>query len=73
VRDLLRLEAPSGLSATFPTEASGAGYLFDNPAEALQVEQSLWGAYGPAAATLAQLVTRSFTSLSRIDRSPHRT
>jgi hypothetical protein len=66
VRDLLRLEAPSGLSATFPIEASGAGYLFDNPAEALQVEQSLWGAYGPAAATLAQSVTRSFTSLSRI-------
>jgi hypothetical protein len=66
VRDLLRLEAASGLSATFPTEASGGGYLFDNPAEALQVEQSLWGAYGPAAATLAQLVTRSSTSLSRI-------
>jgi hypothetical protein len=66
VRDLLRLEAPSGLSATFPMEASGAGYLFDNRAEALQVEPSLWGAYGPAAATLAQLVTRSFTGLSRI-------
>lgn len=66
VRDLLRLEAPSGLSATFPMEASGAGYLFDNRAEALQVEPSLWGAYGPAAATLAQIVTRSLTSLSRI-------
>jgi hypothetical protein len=66
VRDLLRLDAPSGLSATFPTEASGAGYLFDNPAEALQVEQSLWGAYGPAAATLAQIATSNATGLSRI-------
>jgi hypothetical protein len=66
VRDLLRLDAPSGLSATFPMEASGAGYLFDNPADALQVEQSLWGAYGPAAATLAQIVTSSSTSLARI-------
>lgn len=66
VRDLLRLEAPSGLSATFPTEALSAGYLFDNPAEALQVEQSLWGAYGPAAATLAQLATSNATRLARI-------
>jgi hypothetical protein len=66
VRDLLRLDAPSGLSATFPVEAPGAGYLFDNRADALQVEQSLWGAYGPAAATLAQNVTRTSTSLSRV-------
>lgn len=66
VRDLLRLDAPSGLSATFPMEASAAGYLFDNPAEALQVEQSLWGAYAPAAAILAQIATSSSESLARI-------
>lgn len=66
VRDLLRLDAPSGLSAAFPMEAPAAGFLFDNPADALQVEQSLWGAYGPAAATLARTVASSSSRLARI-------
>jgi hypothetical protein len=47
-------------------EAPGSGYLFDNAAEALQVEQSLWGAYGAAAATLAQTVASSAQHLGRI-------
>jgi hypothetical protein len=66
VRDLLRLDEPSGLSATFPMEAPAAGFLFDNPAEALQVEQSLWGAYAPAAATLAHTVASSSSRLARL-------
>jgi len=66
VRDLLRLDAPSGLSASFPMEAQGAGFLFDNPAESLQVEQALSLAYGSAAASLAQLVTGRSSLLTRI-------
>ena len=53
MRDLLRLDAPSGLSESFPMEAQGAAFLFDNPTESLQVEQALSGAYGMAAANLA--------------------
>ncbi|HTV21552.1 MAG TPA: DUF1592 domain-containing protein, partial [Polyangiaceae bacterium] len=66
VRDLLRLDEPSGLSDSFPMEAQGAGFLFDNPADSLQVEQALWGAYGAAASSLAQSVASSASHLGRL-------
>lgn len=66
VRDLLRLDEPSGLSASFPEQARSAGYVFDNAAAALRVEQALWGAYGPAATSLAQTVTSDAARLARL-------
>lgn len=66
VRDLLRLERTSGLSDGFPMEAQGAGFLFDNPADTLQIEQALSAAYASAAARLAQTVTSRMSLLSRV-------
>lgn len=66
VRDLLRLDAPSGLSATFPVQAHSAGYLFDNPAQALQVDQALSGAYSTAASRLAEMATATSELVARI-------
>lgn len=66
VRDLLQLDAPSGLSSSFPVQAHSAGYMFDNPADALQVDQALSGAYANAASSLAQLATSSSERLARI-------
>ncbi|MEY2934837.1 MAG: hypothetical protein RL033_5586, partial [Pseudomonadota bacterium] len=66
VRDLLRLDAASGSSADFPVQAHSGGYLFDNPAETLQVDQVLAGTYATAAAQLAESVTADALRLARI-------
>jgi hypothetical protein len=66
VRDLLRLDDDSGLSSDFPVQAHAAGYLFDNPAEKLQVDQVLASTYTSAAATLAESVTADGAQLARI-------
>jgi hypothetical protein len=66
VRDLLALDDVSGLSSVFPVQAHSAGYVFDNPADSLQVDQVLSGSYAGAAASLAQTVTSDAARLARI-------
>jgi len=66
VRDLLRLDDASGLSTDFPVQAHANGYLFDNPAQTLQVDQVLAATYATAAAQLAQRVTSDEAQLQRI-------
>lgn len=58
VRDLLRFEEAGALVANFPVQARGGGYLFDNPAQALSVDQAQLGAYAAAAAELARSTTQ---------------
>ncbi|HTV25294.1 MAG TPA: DUF1592 domain-containing protein [Polyangiaceae bacterium] len=66
VRDLLRLDATSGLSSTFPSDARTAGFLFDNHELSLEVDQVLAGAYASAAESLAARVTSDATLLARL-------
>lgn len=55
VQDLLYLDAPTGFSESFRADPSNAGYLFDNSAAALEVDQALWSGYQRAAADTAAL------------------
>jgi len=66
VRDLLLLDAPSGLSSTFPSDARSAGFLFDNHEVALETDQVLSQAYASAAETLAANVTSDARKLARL-------
>ena len=66
VRDLLRLDAPSGLSSTFPADARTAGFLFDNHELSLEIDQVLASAYSNAAESLAARVTADPAALARL-------
>jgi hypothetical protein len=66
VRDLLRLDAVSGLSQTFPADARTAGFLFDNDGRSLDVDQVLGAAYASAAESLAARVTADGAALERL-------
>ncbi|AGC43476.1 hypothetical protein MYSTI_02149 [Myxococcus stipitatus DSM 14675] len=67
VQELLRLEAPpTALAGTFRADPAQSGFLFDNHARALAVDEALWGAYQRAAAELAGQVTTDATRLSRL-------
>jgi len=66
VRDLLRLDATSGLSQTFPSDARTAGFLFDNHELSLEVDQVLAGAYASAAESLAARVSGDAALLGRL-------
>ena len=55
IQDLLYLDSPTGFSAAFRADPSNSGYLFDNSAAALEVDQALWGGYQRAAVDTAQL------------------
>ena len=66
VRDLLGLDAISGLSQTFPSDARTAGFLFDNHQSSLEVDQVLSGAYASAAESLAARVTSDTAALERL-------
>jgi uncharacterized protein DUF1592/uncharacterized protein DUF1588/uncharacterized protein DUF1595/uncharacterized protein DUF1587/uncharacterized protein DUF1585 len=66
VRDLLRLDAVSGLSSTFPADARTAGFLFDNHTLSLEVDQVLASAYASAAESLAARVTSDPAALARL-------
>lgn len=66
VRDLLRLEAVSGLSQTFPADARTAGFLFDNDGRSLDVDQVLGAAYASAAEALAATLAADPAALARI-------
>jgi len=63
-RDLLRLEARSGLSSTFiPDGTSGT---FDNDGSALSVDRNLWIGYQRAAELLAAQVAADPAALERL-------
>ncbi len=66
VQDLLYLDAPTGLSSVFRTDPSNAGYLFDNSAAALEVDQALWSGYQRAAADAAALAVSDAAVLAAI-------
>ncbi|WP_438037014.1 DUF1592 domain-containing protein [Sorangium sp. So ce204] len=64
VRDLLRLDDRSGLSASFTSDPLGG--VFDNNEAALLVTPGLWGDYQRAAEELAAMVTADPGKLGRI-------
>jgi hypothetical protein len=66
VVDLLRLDGPTGESSAFRPDPVTAGYAFDNDGWSMSVDQTLWGSYNRAAATLAEQVTSDATALGRI-------
>jgi hypothetical protein len=66
VQDLFYLDAPTGFSASFRADPSNAGYLFDNSAAALEVDQALWGGYQRAAVDTAALVATNPAILDAI-------
>ncbi|MBK7586025.1 MAG: DUF1592 domain-containing protein [Myxococcales bacterium] len=45
VRDLLGITSPEPLFTEFPKDPKTAGFLFDNDAGSLSVDQALWSAY----------------------------
>ncbi|WP_240359542.1 DUF1592 domain-containing protein [Pyxidicoccus trucidator] len=67
VQELLRLDAPpTALADGFRADPAQSGFLFDNDARALSVDEALWGAYQRAAAELAGQVTTDAAKLARI-------
>ncbi|GMU01032.1 hypothetical protein KH5H1_51520 [Corallococcus caeni] len=67
VKDLLKLDAaPTALAQTFRADPSQSGFLFDNDARALSVDEALWGAYQRAAADLAGQVATDATKLGKL-------
>ena len=66
VQDLLYLDAPTGFSASFRADPSNAGYLFDNSAAALEVDQALWSGYQRAAVDTAALAVTTPTVMQAI-------
>lgn len=66
VKDLLRLEAPTGFSSELAEDALPAGFLFDNPGGSLSVDSTQWAAFARASAAAAALVTTDASLLARI-------
>lgn len=66
VQDLFYLPEPTGLSESFRTDPSIGGFLFDNNAQSLEVDQALWQSYADAAGDVAELVTADATILAGI-------
>ncbi|MGH1341834.1 MAG: DUF1592 domain-containing protein [Nannocystales bacterium] len=66
VQDLLYLDTPTGFSESFRADPSNAGYLFDNSAAALEVDQALWSGYQRAAVDTAALAVTTPAVLAAI-------
>jgi hypothetical protein len=66
VNDLLGIDNAAVHAAQFRLDPRQAGFLFDNKATSLEVDQSLWGAYRTAAAELAAQVTADDRVLSAL-------
>ncbi len=66
VVDLLGLSAPTGLSENFRTDPAIGGFMFDNQATVLEVDQTLWQAYRGAAVQLAEQVTADAAAMEAI-------
>lgn len=56
VRDLFGIPASTPIEAELPQDPKTAGYLFDNDAQSLSVDQALWGAYQRGADAVVELV-----------------
>ena len=65
VKDLLRLDAPTGLSTSFYPDALG-GRAFDNNEAALSVTPELWGDYERAAEDVATMVAADPAKIAKI-------
>ena len=63
VRDVLRLDAPAGLSSSFPPDEGGR---FDTGVAAAKVSSTLWSEYQNAAEALAKNIARSPERLAKI-------
>ncbi|MGB1274180.1 MAG: DUF1592 domain-containing protein, partial [Nannocystaceae bacterium] len=57
VRDLFRLEQETGFSEQFRSDPKASGFIFNNNALSLEVDQALWSGYQRGAADVAELVT----------------
>jgi hypothetical protein len=66
IRDLFQLPTRTGLSSMFTPDAKTGGFIFDNDATSLAVDQSLWTAYQLAAGDLVELVMTSSSTLAKI-------
>jgi hypothetical protein len=70
VRDLLYLEAETGLSSTLRADSLPGDAIFQNPGGSLSVDEVLWSGYQRAAATLAEQVTSDPELFARIAPGP---
>jgi hypothetical protein len=66
VRDLLRLDAVTGLSSTFPADPTASGGDFGRDASTLVVGSILWHEYREAALAAASLVVDNAASLDKL-------
>lgn len=55
VQDLFDLDEPSGLSVDFRADAREGGFIFDNNATSLEVDEALWSGYQRAAVDMAEI------------------
>ena len=66
VRDLLRLDAVTGLSSTFPADPTSSGGDFGRDASTLVVGSVLWHEYRDAALAAASLVVDDTAALDKL-------
>lgn len=66
VQDLLRLDASPGLATAFRADPRASGFLFDNNAESLEVDDALWLDYQRGAAAMASRLMDDRSALDRI-------
>ncbi len=66
VRDLFYLDDITGYSSSFLNDPAQAGFLFDNNALTLEVDQAQWTGYRVAAGQVAALVTSDQATLDSI-------
>ena len=66
VQDLFGLDAPTGQSELFRDDPQVAGFIFDNDATALEVDEALWTGYRIAAGAVAEQVTTDPEALARL-------
>jgi hypothetical protein len=66
VQDLFYLPEPTGLSSEFRADPFVGGFVFDNNALSLEVDQALWSGYQRAAVDVAEMVTTDPALLAAI-------
>jgi hypothetical protein len=66
VQDLFDLPNPTGLSSLFRADPTVAGFIFDNDATSLEVDEALWTGYRLAAGQVAELVTEDEAVLAEL-------
>ena len=66
VRELLGVDASTASASDFRNDPSQQGFLFDNDATSLSVDDALWGAYQRAAVNIAAVVTADTTRIGAL-------